>query len=61
MGIESPLGVPVIHRVGRYNHFGDETAHGCRCRRERLPFREGAAFIGLEMTKANPPDCGGRQ
>jgi hypothetical protein len=39
--------------------FADETTHGDRLRRERLPFRERAAFIGLEMTEADPPERGG--
>jgi hypothetical protein len=38
------------------HQFGDKTTYGRCGRRERLPFREGAAFIGLEMTEADPSD-----
>jgi hypothetical protein len=43
------------------HQFADETTYRRCGRRERLPFREGAAFIGFEMTEADPSDSGGRQ
>jgi hypothetical protein len=41
------------------HHFPDETAHGRRLGRKRLPFGQRTAFVGLEVAEADPSDCGG--
>src|SRR5678816_3255264 len=56
-GLRRAMGYHVVDA----DQFGDETTNRRRRRRERLPFRESSAFIGLEMTKADPSDTGGRK